>query len=121
MAKLSVEKVKAEAAKYLNTPKAERRAKGLFKKIAETQPEVAHEIRKVLEGRRGFRKINGVIEFTDSELVNQIDRLKEKKQAWEERGPQIDERIADLEAELESRQDGATSTPSKGGKKAKKK
>jgi hypothetical protein len=106
---MNIQKVKEEASKFLNTPKKERRAKDGFNKL---HPDVQHEVRKVLEGRRGFRKINGKIEFTDAELENQILRLNEKKQAYIERVPLIDERIADLEAEQASRQGETLSAPS---------
>lgn len=115
---LSRKEIKAKAKAYLDTPKAERRAAGTFHKILEKEPEVAHEIRKVLEGRRGYRRVNGRMEFTPAALRDQIERKREKLASLDDRKKILQAQIEDHEDELaeleESAEESAeTSAPAK--------
>lgn len=95
--------VKTLAEAYCKNPRSYRKSEeGQAEFNALAQP-VQAKVREILEARRGFRRVNGKIEFTKETLVSEIARLKQKREDMEARLPLIDARVAELEDELAER------------------
>lgn len=66
-------------------------------------PQVQSKVREILEAKRGFRRVNGSLEFSEEGLKAQIERLEAKKAEMESRLPVLDQKISDFKDELEER------------------
>lgn len=95
--------IKAQAEAYCENPKAWRKSAEGAKAFSELPAPVQAKVRELLEGRRGFRRVNGKIEFSKDALKEQIARLKEKSADIKAKLPLIDARIAELESEYDER------------------
>lgn len=95
--------IKAQAEAFCENSKAFRKSAEGQAAFAALEAPVQAKVREILEGRRGFRRVNGVIEFTKEALEGQIARLEGKRADIEAKLPAIDARIADLKAELSER------------------
>lgn len=95
--------IKAQAEAYCKNPRSYRKSEEGVAELASLPAPVQSKVREILEGRRGFRRVNGTLEFSKDALVAHIARLKEKKADTEAKLPLIDARIAELETELSER------------------
>lgn len=95
--------IKAQAEAYCENPKAWRKSAEGVEALLELPAQVQAKVREILEGRRGFRRVNGVVEFTQEALDGEIARLEEKKEMYGERAVLIDTRISELKAERSER------------------
>lgn len=95
--------IKAKAEAYCDRPKAWRKSAEGQKALAELPAAVQTKVREMLEGRRGFRKVNGVMEFTKEGLEEQIARLEEKAEMYAERSKAVKKLIAERKAEYAER------------------
>lgn len=89
--------IKAQAEAYCANPKSYRKSQEGQAELASLTAPVQAKVREILEARRGFRRVNGVLEFSNEALAEQIARLKEKRADIEAKLPVIDARIAELE------------------------
>jgi predicted nuclease with TOPRIM domain len=64
---------------------------------------VQAKVREIVEANRGFRRVNGSLEFTEEALKAQIERLEVKKADMEARLPVLENKISDLKDELAER------------------
>lgn len=95
--------VKALAVAYCENPRAWRKSEEGQKALSKLSPAVQTEVKSMLEARRGFRRVNGVIEFDKKALVSEIARLKSKRADMKARLPLIDARVKELEEQLAER------------------
>lgn len=95
--------IKAQAEAYCEQPKAYRKSEEGQAEFNALPAPVKAKAREILEGRRGFRRVNGEIEFSKEALVADIARLKEKRADMEARLPLLDAKIAEKEDELAER------------------
>jgi len=91
--------LRQQAEAFAALPKKERKA------VWPTLPkEVKLLGRELVTSRnRGFRHVNGRIEFSKKRLAEEIARLKEKRDAYASRGKIISSKIAEYEAEYAER------------------
>lgn len=101
---LTKTEIKAQAEAYCDKAKAYRKSAEGVKELSEMAPVVQSKVREILEGRRGFRRVNGVIEFSDKALAAEITRLEEKSEMYDERKKVIKGRILELKKELADRE-----------------
>lgn len=95
--------IKAQAEAYCANPKAWRKSAEGVAALAELPAPVQAKVREVLEARRGFRRVNGKVEFSKEALEAQIARLKTKREDTEAKLSLIDARVAELEDEFAER------------------
>lgn len=95
--------VKAQAEAYCEQSKEYRRSAEGQAELASLPAPVQAKVREILEGRRGFRRVNGEIELSKEALVADIARLKEKRADTEARLPLLDAKIAAREEEYAER------------------
>jgi len=95
--------IKAQAEAYCSQDKSYRRSEEGQAELASLSAPVQAKVREILEGRRGFRRVNGEIELTKEALVAEIARLNEKRVETEARLPLLDAKIAEKEDELAER------------------
>jgi len=95
--------IKAQAEAYCAQDKAYRRSEEGQAELAALPAPVQAKVREILEGRRGFRRVNGEIELSKEALVAEIARLKEKRADTEARLPLLDAKITEREDELAER------------------
>ncbi len=95
--------IKAQAEAYCSQDKSYRRSEEGQAELASLPAPVQAKVREILEGRRGFRRVNGEIEMTKEALVADIARLKEKRADMEARLPLLDAKITAKEEELAER------------------
>lgn len=95
--------IKAQAEAYCSQDKSYRRSAEGQAELAALPAPVQAKVREILEGRRGFRRVNGEIELTQDALVAEIARLKEKRVDTEAKLPLLDAKIAEKEEELAER------------------
>jgi hypothetical protein len=95
--------IKSQAEAFCANPRVYRKSAEGQAEFAQLAPAVQAKVREVLEARRGFRRVNGVIEFDETTLAGEIARLKDKKATLAAREELLDSRIAELEAEQAER------------------
>lgn len=95
--------IKAQAEAFCANPKSYRKSEEGQAEFNTLALPVQAKVREILEGRRGFRRVNGVIEFSKEALAEQIARLKTKRVDTEAKLPLIDARIEELEDEYAER------------------
>lgn len=100
---LTKSEIKAMAEAYCDKAKAYRKSDEGQKELAEMAPAVQTKVREILEGNRGFRRVNGKIEFSKEALVAHIARLEEKSEMYDERKKALKGRISELQADLADR------------------
>lgn len=95
--------IKAQAETYCANPRNYRKSEEGQAELAALAAPVQAKVREILEANRGFRRVNGVLEFSKEALTSQIAGLKDKRADIEARLPVIDARIAELESDLAER------------------
>lgn len=95
--------VKTLAEAYCKNPKSHRKSEEGQAELANLPAPVQAKVREILEARRGFRRVNGKIEFSKETLISEIERLSEKKASYAERTKAINARVAELKDELAER------------------
>lgn len=95
--------IKAQAEAFCANPRSYRKSEEGVKEFSSLAAPVQAKAREILEGRRGFRRVNGSIELSKEAIVAHIARLKAKRDDMEARLPLIDARVAELEDELSER------------------
>lgn len=100
---LSKAEIKAQAEAFCDKAKAYRKSAEGLTELAEMAPAVQSKVREILEGNRGFRRVNGKMEFSKEALVAHIARLEEKAEMYDERKKAIKGRISELKADLADR------------------
>jgi len=95
--------IKAQAEAYCANPKAYRTSEEGQAEFAELSAPVQAKVREILEGRRGFRRVNGVIELSQEALEAEIARLEAKEADYADRVKAIKKVIADRKDELAER------------------
>lgn len=95
--------IKAKAEAFCAKPKAYRKSEEGQAEFAELGAPVQAKVREILEGRRGFRRVNGVIEFTQEALEAEIARLEAKEADYATRVKAIKKVIAERKDELAER------------------
>ena len=95
--------IKAQAEAYCANPKSYRQSEDGQAELASLPTPVQAKVREILEGRRGFRRVNGVIEFSQEALEAEIARLEEKEATYDERKKAIKKLIAERKEELAER------------------
>lgn len=95
--------IKAQAEAYCEQPKSYRRSQEGQEALAALPAPVQAKVREILEGRRGFRRVNGEIELSKPALKAEIARLKEKRADTEAKLPLLDAKIAARETEYDER------------------
>lgn len=95
--------VKTQAEAYCAQEKAYRRSEEGQAEFASLPTPVQAKVREILEGRRGFRRVNGEIELSKKALVAEVARLKEKRADTKAKLPLLDAKIKAREAELAER------------------
>lgn len=99
--------IKAQTENFCNQPKGFRMSPEGVKTLAALPAQVQSEVNKILEARRGFRRVNGVIEFTKTALKAEIERLETKYADTKASLPILKDRIEDLKTQLEERNNQA--------------
>jgi len=95
--------IKTQAEAYCKNPKKYRKSpEGVTAFLALAAP-VQAKVREILEGNRGFRRVNGVLEFSKEGLNDQITRLEEKLADVEAKKPLLKARISELKSEYKER------------------
>ena len=100
---LTKSEIKAQAVAYCDKAKAYRKSDEGQAELAAMAPAVQTKVREILEGNRGFRRVNGKIEMTKEALVANIARLEEKAEMFDERKKAVKGRISELKDELAER------------------
>lgn len=95
--------IKAQAEAYCENPKAYRLSEKGQKEFAKLGAPVQAKVREILEGRRGYRRVNGVVEFSQDALVAEIARLEAKEADYAVRTKAIKKLIAERKDELAER------------------
>lgn len=95
--------IKAQAEAYCENPKAWRKSEKGQAALAKLDAPVRAKVREILEGRRGFRRVNGVIEFSKEALEAEIARLETKADEYVSRGKAIKKLIEERKEELAER------------------
>lgn len=95
--------IKAQAEAYCANPKAYRKSEEGQAEFNALEAPVKAKVREILEGRRGFRRVNGVIEFSKEALEAEIARLEAKESEYDERKKAIKKVIAERKEELAER------------------
>ena len=95
--------IKAQAEMYCENPKAWRKSQEGVAALAKLPAPVQAKVREILEARRGFRRVNGVIEFSKEALVADIARLEQKEADLADRSKAVKSLIAERKAELAER------------------
>lgn len=65
--------------------------------------DVQQEVHDLRNGVRGYRRVNGKLEFTKAGLKAEIERLEEKSEMYDERKKAIKVIIAELQADYSER------------------
>lgn len=99
MADNTQQTVRQQAEAFAALPKSERKAK--FNTLPDDVRALAREL--VTSRNRGFRHVNGRIELSQEFLANEITRLREKRDSYEERAKIINVKIAEFEQEYTER------------------
>lgn len=97
--------IKEQAEAFAALSESERAA--AWPTLADDVKPLAREL--VTSRTRGFRHVNGRIEFSQGELANQIARLTEKAGEMDGRKAKVEERVAELRTEWAER--GFDGTP----------
>ncbi|NCN39986.1 hypothetical protein GW916_01925 [bacterium] len=95
--------IKALAEAFCENPKKYRKSEEGVAKFNELDAPVKAKVREILEARRGFRRVNGVIEFTQEALEAEIARLEAKEADYTDRVKAIKKVIAERKEELAER------------------
>lgn len=95
--------IKVQAEAYCDQPKAYRKSEEGQAEFNELPAPVKAKVREILEGRRGFRRVNGVIEFSKEALEAEIARLENKADEYVSRGKAIKKLIEERKEELAER------------------
>lgn len=95
--------IKAQAEAFCENPKAYRKSEEGQAEFKELDAPVQAKVREILEGRRGFRRVNGVVEFTKEALEAEIARLEAKGLEYADRAKAIKKVIAERKDELAER------------------
>ena len=95
--------IKAQAEAFCAKPRVWRKSVEGQKAFAKLSVPVQGRVREMLEARRGFRRVNGNIEFSKAALEERIERLGEKYEDTKARLPLIKAKIGELKAELAER------------------
>lgn len=97
---MSDKEIRKQVDEFVKLPRAERRTK-----FFELPPKVRARARQAIEKRRGiaYRNTLGEPVFTQEEYLNQLKRLKAKKEDYGRRETACGERMVELEAQLKER------------------
>lgn len=95
--------IKAQAEAYCEQPKSYRKSEEGQAEFNALPLPVQAKAREILEGRRGFRRVNGKIEFSKEALEAEIARLEEKEAMYDERKSAIKKLIKERKEELAER------------------
>jgi len=99
--------IKALAEAFCANPKSYRKSAEGQAEFNEFEAPVKAKVREILEGRRGFRRVNGVIEFSQESLEAEIARLETKEAEYAQRSKTIKKLIAERKDELAERFGGS--------------
>ena len=88
-----------QAKAFAALPKKERKAQ--FSALPDNVKLLAREM--VTMRNRGFRHVNGRIEFTQEKLASEIARLKQKRDDFEARKIKLDQKVKDYQDEYAER------------------
>ena len=95
--------IKAQAESYCANPRDWRKSEEGQAAFAKLPAPVQAKVREILEGRRGFRRVNGHIEFSKESLEAEIARLEEKSVMYDERKAAIKKLIKERKEEYAER------------------
>lgn len=95
--------IKAKAEAFCAQDKSYRKSEEGIAEFNSLAPQIQSKVKEILEARRGFRRVNGSLEFSEEGLKAQIERLEAKKAEMESRLPVLDVKISDLKDELAER------------------
>lgn len=95
--------IKAQAEAYCENPKSYRVSEKGQAELAKLDAPVRAKVREILEGRRGFRRVNGVIELSQDALEAEIARLEAKEADYAIRSKEIKKLIKERKEELAER------------------
>lgn len=95
--------IKAQAKSFVDKPRKERKSDKGQEAFEKLPIAVQKEVKTTLEARRGFARVNGVIQFTKEALEEQITRLETKYEDRKASLPVLKARIEELKDEYAER------------------